>query len=461
MCKRLTLFLAILSLFTVSITVPPTASLMAQAKKDKKKASKRQSSKRQRIQKPDGLAITGLPLFAFNDDLGLTYGARVIGSYYQKDYAPYRYQFWAQFLNSSLGYVDHAVRMDYVSKNGLRWIARAGFQRELFANYYGYGNNQDVRRIRRVTGDREPVVPIGANLVRKNFSNEQLKESQNRYYNYDYQAPYITTSLEDWIFNSNFKWYIGFQGKRYIVRSYFGDIEASEKEPNILTYIDIEQPVGYETVRDDVERSVNYARFALAYDSRPRKRENNPNAGIFTDIHLENSGEVIGSDYAFSNLSITWRQYVSILPSLWAKIDMESIFAYRFMIRETLNGTAPFFEAGKLRNIREEVNGLGGQNGLRGYPSNQFIDKFITLANFELRHTFLRTALLGGMDFQLFSFYDIGRVAPSSSQWQPKEFHKAGGGGFSTIWQDNTIVLFFLGYSKEHSFTAFKLSHTF
>ena len=233
---------------------------------------------------------------------------------------------------------------------------------------------------------------------------------------------------------------------RYTVRSYYNDIEPSEILPNNLTYIDIEQPIGYEAVREDTYRNLNFLRLAIVYDTRPRERENDPNEGIFTDLHLATTGNLLGSDYDYSNLTFAWRQYISLFPNFWEKNDMESIFAYRFLARETFGGTAPFFEAGIIRNTRETIHGIGGIAGVRGYLSNQYVDKFITIANFEYRHTFLRTELLGGMNFQTYLFHDIGRVAPSSKEWQSKNIHTANGFGFSNIWKKNTVISFFMAF---------------
>ncbi len=411
---------------------------------------------------PEGFAITGLPLIGYNDDFGLIYGVRLIGTYYEAGYAPYRYQVWVQYLSSSLGYENHAAKMDYVRRSGPRIISQVGYSRHPLAAYYGYGNEQDIRRIQGITGKRSPAIAVGSNLARgRELSAGEIVESQNRYYNYDYTSPYASATLEDFLSNSNFKWFVGFLGLHYTIRSYHRDTEQAERIANTLTYIDIEQPLGYESVRNDKGRTVNYLRAAWAYDSRPRLRENNPNSGIFADIHYENTGQLLGSDYNYSNLTLTWRQYISIAPSFWKRRKMESIFAYRLMARETMGGTAPFFEAGKIRNMRESADGLGGLGGLRGFPFNQFIDKFITLANLEWRHTFLRTGVLGGMDLQSFVFYDIGRVAPSRAKWQFGDLHSAYGLGGANVWQKNTVILLFFGFSEFERYTALNLRHTF
>ena len=262
----------------------------------------------------------------------------------------------------------------------------------------------------------------------------------------------------------NVKLYAGFLLQHYTIRSYFGKTERKERIANSRTFVDIDQPLGYDTIQENRPSFVNLYRLAIAYDSRPRERESNPNKGIFADIHYEYSGVATGSPYDFHNFTFTYRQYFDIFPSFFNKYKMELVFAYRLLARQTVQN-APFFEAGKIRNITEEINGLGGAKGLRGYPSNQFIDRFITLGNFEFRYTYVKTRWLGGMDFQFVLFYDAGRVSDTlATYFRPDEitaYHYAGGPALTLVWQKNTIIIFQYGKSQFHSFLAFTLSHSF
>ena len=429
------------------------------AQKKEKKGTKQQKKGL------EGLSVTGLPLFAYNDDLGLLYGGRVVATHHEGDRKPYHYRFWLQHLESSLRYTDYAAYFDYITHSRFRGRVRIGRKRNILARYYGYGNIQDIRRIRRVTGDQKPVLPVGPNLYRTqidiNFDRERLKDSQNRYYNYHYESSYLDGSVEDWLQDSNFKYFVGFLGQRYTLHSYHGKLESGEIERNILGYVDIEQPEGYDAVREPGRKYVNYLRTALIYDTRPPEQENNPSRGIFADIHYERAMEGLGSDYEYGNTTLTWRQYVNVFPTFWDPLGMQSVFAYRFIFRQTSGGTAPFFEAGKIRNVRETIEGLGGKDGLRAFPSNQFIDRFISLANFEIRHTYLKTQALGGLDFHLLYFYDIGRVAPSSSEWEIRDFHKAYGFGLGATLEQSLTAQALFGYSKFHSYTSLNLRYTF
>lgn len=447
----------------------------------------------------EGLRITGLPLPSYNDDIGFTYGLRVIGTYYEKNYDPYRWQLWGQYLASTKGFEDHAANLDALDflGTGLRFKIRAGFERTLNAQYYGFGNFQDIQQIRRISDGHVPVgenIPATRTILRGDQLAERshfidpkfgdefnlnqniltnpgsitsinpgtrvLRERQNKYFFYDRIRPYAEISTQSFIGNTNFVVFGGLRGQRYRIQSYYGDRDGGEAEANSKTLLDIEKPLGYDAVENDDRRYVNTVRAAIAYDSRPRVRELNPNEGIFTDLHYEAAGKWSGSHYEFQRATLTWRQYFDIAPSFFNSFGNEFVFAYRVLGQETF-GEVPFFEKGRIYTMNEQSEGLGGSGGIRGYPSNQFVDTVMTMANAEARYTFARTGFLGGMDFQGLYFYDIGRVAPGWQEWQPKGLHKAWGPGISMVWQRNTIVTIFVGRSEFESFTAFKLSHMF
>ncbi len=450
----------------------------------------------------EGLKFTGLPLPSYNDDIGFTYGLRVIATYYEKDYDPYRFQLWGQYLASTKGYEDHAANLDALNflGTGLRVKIRAGFERTLNAQYYGFGNFQDIRQIERIQTGEVPVgenipetrtilegydIGRGTDLVDPKFGEEfnineniltnpngiadgtainpgrrVLRERQNKYYFYDRIRPYAEAATQNFIGDTNFLWFVGLRGQRYKIQSYYGDRDDGELEPNSLTLLDVEQPLGYDAVEAGTRRYVNMTRLAVGYDSRPRVRELNPNSGIFADVHYEAAGGWSGSHYDFQRLTVTWRQYFDVAPSFFNSFDHELVLAYRLLGQETY-GDVPFFEAGRIYTMNESSEGLGGSGGLRGYPSNQFVDKVMTMGNFEARYTFARVGFLGGIDFQAMYFYDIGRVAPGIKDWTLDGFHKAWGPGISLVWQRNTIVTIFVGESEFETFTAFKLSHMF
>ena len=94
------------------------------------------------------------------------YGFRLNMVKYEKAIQPYRYKFWVQYLDSSKDFQHHIFNIDTIAENNLRIINQLAFRRDVNAKYYGYGNHHDIRKIKRITGEQGPIVPVGVNLGR-------------------------------------------------------------------------------------------------------------------------------------------------------------------------------------------------------------------------------------------------------------------------------------------------------
>ena len=419
-------------------------------------------------EKKEGMAFLPIPFVAGNSDIGFGFGLLLIGTYSHSDYTPYQFRVLGQLFHTGLGYDDHFVELDFVRFLGspFRFKSKIGYSRNLVAQYYGTGNVKDLPRQSRITSGETAVnenlpftedlfqlndeITLNRNVVDNpsgnllNPSRRYLRETQNRYFNYDSTEPYLNLSLEDWFGDTNFKWVAGVNATRYKIQSYYNDYEGGNTFPNRKTLIDLEQPTGYDAL--DGPRMVNLAKFSLVYDSRPRAREGNPNSGILAGFDYENSGKGTGSDYGFYRGKAYFKQYLEILPDAFAPAR-ELVFAYRLEARRNY-GDMPFFSS----------EALGGSKTIRGYSSNQFSDRAGAMVNTELRYTFAKTA---GMDFILMGYFDAGRVAPSFREIDSRGWHKAGGGGIRFVVQKNTVINISTGRSKHGSNLSIALGHMF
>lgn len=434
---------------------------------------------------PTGLKFTGLPLVSYSTDDGFGYGLRVYGTHYEEGYAPFRYQAFGQYYRTTRGYEYHEAMLDALGFLGTPFRVRfdAGLERYLNAQYYGYSNVQDIQREKRIKTGETPLasnvapardllqlnddITLNTNVLTNpsappssllNPSRNDLRARQDKFYNYDSIKPFFSATSEDFFGKSHFKWFTGLRLQRYRVQSYQGDKEKGQAYVNDATLIDIEKPTGYNAT--EAPRFVNGVRLGLAYDSRPVVRELNPNAGVFTDLHYEGVGKGTGSHYTFNRYTLTWRQYIELFPNLLNPSGRELVFAYRFLTQYT-EGDAPFFEMGRIYTMRESALGLGGNGGIRGYPANQFVDRIMSVVNTELRLTTGHTAALGGIDFVLLGYYDVGRVAHTWEELQARDLHRAAGGGIRLVWQRNTIINISAGRSGYESNANFSFNHMF
>jgi hypothetical protein len=308
-----------------------------------------------------GLKFTGLPLISFSTDDGFGYGVRIYGTYYEEGYAPFKYQSYGQFYRTTKGFEYHEFSLDSLKFLGTPFRVRmnVGIERYLNAQYYGYSNYQDLPRQKKIKAGELPIneniqptptlykinesLTLNTNYLNNNNlldpnnynkSEKELKESQDKYFNYDSIKPFFTITTEDFIGDTNFKWFTGVRLQRYRIQSYKGDVDKGQTYPNIETLIDHEKPVGYDAT--EKPRYVNTIRLAFAYDSRPRIRELNPNDGIFADIHYEGAGKSTGSNYTFNRYTLTYRQYIEILSGIFKPMNQELVLLIEFRLKKLM-----------------------------------------------------------------------------------------------------------------------------
>ncbi len=117
---------------------------------------------------------------------------------------------------------------------------------------------------------------------------------------------------------------------------------------------------------------------------------------------------------------------------------------YIFLIRGKLglsfgNGI-PFFEQ----------SSLGGENNLRGYGRDRFIDKHMIVVNVEERiHMFQVKILNVKAEFEVAPFVDMGRTYRDFSYRQFDDWKITPGVGFRAIVRPNLVSRVDWGYSKE------------
>lgn len=429
--------------------------------------------------------FTGLPLPSYNDNDGFGMGVRGYLTRYDENFSPYKWQIWAQVYKTTKKRESHEFKADILNflNSSLRVQIQGGYVRFQSAQYYGTGNFQNMERIEKIRNGEIPItenIPESRDIrqldldfipaLKEELSiNEELgfnpgrrvlRERQNKYYTYDRIEPYLMFTTENWIGNTNLKWWTGVKTVSYKIDSYYGDKDDGEAETNTRTLLDIDKPVGYDAI--EKAKNINLFRFALAYDSRPRLREKNPNSGIFSDIHFAVADKKSGSDYNFTKLTLTYRQYIELFPDYFHEQDEELVLGFRILGQETF-GEAPFFELNRIytKEIQEQSEGLGGTSGLRGYLSNQFVDRVMVMANTELRYTFSKKPWLGGMNWILITYFDGGRVGAERKEIDSDGWHKAWGGGIRLVWQANTIISITTGVSKFSKYTAFSFGHMF
>lgn len=159
-----------------------------------------------------------------------------------------------------------------------------------------------------------------------------------------------------------------------------------------------------------------------------------PTYGGFARLSLESSMKALGSD-------VTYRHYEVEAKGFVPK-DQEKRFitAFRLLYNQTLGDSVPFLE----RSI------LGGENSLRGYGRNRFIDSSCLLFNLEERIRLFRWEVFDvNADWELAPFIDAGAVMKALDRISGRSFQFSPGVGLRAVVRPNIVGRMDIGWGRE------------
>lgn len=158
-----------------------------------------------------------------------------------------------------------------------------------------------------------------------------------------------------------------------------------------------------------------------------------PTRGIYAKASIESSLKALGS-------SSDYRHYEAELKGYLPLSDARYITVGRIVYNQTLGNRVPFLE----RSI------LGGENSLRGYGRNRFIDSSFLLLNLEERIRLFRWRLFNvNTDWELAPFIDLGSVMESLDNAKTSSFEFNPGVGFRAVVRPNIVGRVDIGYGKD------------
>ncbi|MFV0592858.1 MAG: Omp85 family outer membrane protein [Draconibacterium sp.] len=188
----------------------------------------------------------------------------------------------------------------------------------------------------------------------------------------------------------------------------------------------------------------------LVYDTRDNKP--NPMKGIWAEAVLLGSPEFLGGEQSFTKLSLTHRQYFTLVPNNLS-------LAYRLEYQTTLGGDVPFYYQTQLitsvlKGATSE--GLGGASSLRGIMRNRVVGDGVFLGNIEARWKFSHFRFINNNFYLgLNGFLDFGRVtnkidvntglinnelSDSYFDYNAEKMHYSYGAGLRVVMNENFII---------------------
>ncbi|MFO0732658.1 MAG: BamA/TamA family outer membrane protein [Nitrospiraceae bacterium] len=179
-------------------------------------------------------------------------------------------------------------------------------------------------------------------------------------------------------------------------------------------------------------------RATFLYDTRDNLVT--PTDGVAVTAYAELNQNVRNHDHP------VYSRYELEIKKLIPSESKRAILVVRADLQATLGTQVPFFEQ----------SSLGGQNNLRGYGMDRFIDKHLLAFSIEERIHLSRTKVAGvTADLEIAPFLDTGQVFNSFKDVSFKDYRMTPGVGLRGIVRPNVVGRLDIGWSREGNSAVF------
>jgi outer membrane protein assembly factor BamA len=159
-----------------------------------------------------------------------------------------------------------------------------------------------------------------------------------------------------------------------------------------------------------------------------------PTDGMAVTAYAEVNHNIRNGDHP------VYSRYELEIKKLLPSESKRAILIMRADLQVTIGDQVPFFEQ----------SSLGGQNNLRGYGVDRFIDKNLISWSVEERIHLARAKIAGTTaDFEIAPFLDTGQVFNSFNDVTFKDYRMTPGIGFRGLVKPNVVGRIDYGYSRE------------
>ncbi len=420
-------------LFLISVVLLCSCLLMAQNEKSEQLVKK-------------GWNFGALPTITFDTDLGFQYGA-LVNLYQYGDgsrYPAYNHSLYFEVSHYTKG--SGIYRFYYDSDQlirGLQTSMDLSYLPDQAYDFYGF-NGYDAQYNAAWADDEDP------NYVSRMF----YKHERNLFrWKVDVQGKLGGDKFR-WIAGLNF---LNFNLASVDVKKLNKGKKGDDLLPEVDGLYDEYLKWGIISPEEADGGFVPTFKAGLVFDTRDNKP--NPMKGVWTEAVVEASPEILGAESSFSKISLTHRQYFTLVPN-----DLS--LAYRLNYQTTLGGKVPFYyQSQVITSIMKGASseGLGGARTLRGVLRNRIVGDGYFLGNVEMRWKFSRfTFINNNFYLGLNAFSDFGMVTkkikapetimaissipqPDYFNWDAEKLHTSLGLGLRVVMNENFVIAFDYG----------------
>jgi outer membrane protein assembly factor BamA len=173
-------------------------------------------------------------------------------------------------------------------------------------------------------------------------------------------------------------------------------------------------------------------RVTFYYDTRNNLVS--PTDGMAVTAYAEVNQNIRNGDHPI------YSRYELEVKKLLPSESKRAILILRADLQATIGDQVPFFEQ----------SSLGGQNNLRGYGVDRYIDKNLVALSIEERIHIMRAKIAGvTADFEIAPFLDTGQVFNDYTDVNFNDYRMTPGIGFRGVVRPNVVGRVDYGYSRE------------
>ena len=341
-----------------------------------------------------GFSLGGVPVVAYDSDIGFKYGA-LVNLYWYGDgsrYPMYDHSVYIEWSRTTKGNGINQIKYDTDRLiPGIRSFFEASYLTEKALDFYGFNGYQ-------------AVYSPGYESSKDQFGN-----ANRLYYRHSRQLVRLKADFQGEILGQKFRWLGGIAYYGNSIDSVDVDgLNEGKDEEDLLSHNSLYgNYVDYGLIPEDQAGGGGHTllKAGLVFDTRDN--EPNPFKGIWTEMQLHYAPAFLSNtDYSYTRLVLTHRQYFTLIPQ-WMNL------AYRLSYQGKLTGEMPFYMMPYLFNTAPKLttDGIGGSKTVRGVLRNRIVGEGFAYGNLELRGKILRTTVLNqNFYIALSAFLDAGMV---------------------------------------------------
>jgi outer membrane protein assembly factor BamA len=373
-------------LFSIALALLFSIAMMAQ------EAESSSSKKEEKVK--TGFNLGGVPVVAYDSDIGFKYGA-LLNLYWYGDgsrYPQYDHSLYLEWSRTTKG--NGINQVTYETDKlipGIRALFEVSYLTEKALDFYGFNGYQAVY-----------------DLDFEQEGEDQFGNANRLFYRHSRDLLRIKADFQGEIIGQKLRWLGGIAYYGSSIDSVDIDGLNSKKSDDFLSYNSLYGSyVDWGVIKGDQAKGGKHAilKAGLVYDTRDN--EPNPYTGIWSEMQLHYAPAFLSNtDYGYARIILTHRQYFTLIPE-WMNL------AYRLSYQGKIGGEMPFYMMPYMFQTAPKLtrDGVGGAKTVRGVRRNRIVGDGFAFGNLELRGKILKTSLFKqNFYISLSAFVDAGMV---------------------------------------------------